>query len=156
MSDIETANHQPCIASCGVPLVFAELKERRALAAAQPRADFFARDLQRDRVTGRHLYVKERSGGFDLQVRMFAPLYGIPEDPAIGQPQRRPDRTHCEPAPRARSEPREIAHRPGIDMGRPSLLEARAEKRAGKVTAPSIGGPCVPVMHGTLSALGTH
>src|SRR5580704_10641687 len=32
----ETANHQPCIASCGAPLVFAELKERRALAAAQP------------------------------------------------------------------------------------------------------------------------
>jgi trans-2,3-dihydro-3-hydroxyanthranilate isomerase len=33
-------------------------------------------------------------------------------------------------------------------MGRPSLLEASAEKRQGKVTATYIGGACVPVMQG--------
>src|SRR5262249_13105988 len=27
-ADIETANHRPCIASCGIPLAFAELKSR--------------------------------------------------------------------------------------------------------------------------------
>src|ERR1700686_4164457 len=27
VADIETRQHQPCIASCGVPLIFAELKE---------------------------------------------------------------------------------------------------------------------------------
>ena len=32
------------------------------------------------RATGILLYVKDQSGGFDLQVRMFAPLYGVPED----------------------------------------------------------------------------
>ena len=36
----------------------------------------------------------------------------------------------------------------GVDMGRPSLLEASAEKRQGKVTATFIGGSCVPVMQG--------
>src|SRR4051812_24966905 len=34
VSDIETGNHLPCIASCGVPFVFAGLKTRSALAAA--------------------------------------------------------------------------------------------------------------------------
>jgi trans-2,3-dihydro-3-hydroxyanthranilate isomerase len=38
----------------------------------------------------------------------------------------------------------------GVDMGRPSLLEATAEKRNGEITAPSIGGRCVPMMRGTL------
>jgi trans-2,3-dihydro-3-hydroxyanthranilate isomerase len=36
----------------------------------------------------------------------------------------------------------------GVDMGRPSLLEASAEKRQGKVTATFIGGSCVPAMQG--------
>jgi trans-2,3-dihydro-3-hydroxyanthranilate isomerase len=35
-------------------------------------------------------------------------------------------------------------------MGRPSLLEAAAEKRGGKITGTSIGGRCVFVMRGTL------
>ena len=35
-------------------------------------------------------------------------------------------------------------------MGRPSRLEARAEKSAGTVTATFIGGTCVAMMRGTL------
>jgi trans-2,3-dihydro-3-hydroxyanthranilate isomerase len=38
----------------------------------------------------------------------------------------------------------------GIDMGRPSLLEAKAEKRNGQVTGMWIGGTCVAVMRGVL------
>jgi trans-2,3-dihydro-3-hydroxyanthranilate isomerase len=36
-------------------------------------------------------------------------------------------------------------------MGRPSLLEASAEKRNGEITALSIGGCCVPMMRGMLT-----
>jgi trans-2,3-dihydro-3-hydroxyanthranilate isomerase len=35
-------------------------------------------------------------------------------------------------------------------MGRPSLLQAAADKRDGKLTALTIGGHCVPMMRGTL------
>jgi trans-2,3-dihydro-3-hydroxyanthranilate isomerase len=38
----------------------------------------------------------------------------------------------------------------GFDMGRPSILEAAAEKKAGTVTATYIGGRCVPMMKGTI------
>lgn len=41
----------------------------------------------------------------------------------------------------------------GFDMGRPSLLEASAEKKNGRVTATHIGGRCVPVMTGTIDLL---
>jgi trans-2,3-dihydro-3-hydroxyanthranilate isomerase len=38
----------------------------------------------------------------------------------------------------------------GFDMGRPSVLEACAEKKAGVVTTTYIGGRCVQMMSGTL------
>ena len=82
--DIETANHHPCIASCGVGFVLAELKSRSSLAAAQPRAEAFAKHLPADQATGILLYVRDGRDGVDIRARMFAPLYGVPEDPATG------------------------------------------------------------------------
>src|SRR5262245_61508982 len=38
-ADVETGRHRPCIASCGMRFVFAELKDLRALDSAQPRTD---------------------------------------------------------------------------------------------------------------------
>jgi trans-2,3-dihydro-3-hydroxyanthranilate isomerase len=145
--DIETRHHQPRIASCGVPLVMVELKSRETLAAAQPHADVFARHLPRDRATGIHLYVHTQREGVDIQARMFAPLVGVPEDPATGSANVALIGllAALAPEPDARLE-KKIAQ--GVDMGRPSLLEASAEKRQGKVTATYIGGSCVPVMQG--------
>jgi trans-2,3-dihydro-3-hydroxyanthranilate isomerase len=145
--DIETRHHQPRIASCGVPLVMVELKSREVLAAAQPRADVFARHLPRDRATGIHLYVHTKRDGVDIQARMFAPLVGVPEDPATGSANVALIGllAALAPEPDLRFE-KKIAQ--GVDMGRPSLLEASAEKRQGKVTATFIGGACVAVMQG--------
>jgi trans-2,3-dihydro-3-hydroxyanthranilate isomerase len=148
-ADIETAGHAPCVASCGTPFVFAALKTRAALAKAQPRRDVFASHVKADVATGILLYVNERGDGIDVQARMFAPLFGVPEDPATGSANvvlvgllasLRPERDL------------RLALRiaQGVDMGRPSLLEAAAEKRNGEITALSIGGRCVPMMRGTL------
>jgi trans-2,3-dihydro-3-hydroxyanthranilate isomerase len=148
-SDIETANHRPCVASCGNPLVFAELKTRAALAAAQPRTEVFTKHLPAEQITGVLLYVHDRRDGFDLQVRMFAPLYGIPEDPATGS-------GNVALAGLLASLRREPDVRltlrigQGIDLGRPSLLEASADKRGGKIVGMAIGGRCVPMMRGVL------
>jgi len=147
--DIETANHAPCVASCGAAFVFAELKMRAALAKAQPRPEIFAAHIMADVATGILLYVKDQSGSIDIQARMFAPLYGVPEDPATGSAnvalvgllaslRPEPDLTL------------QLRIAQGLDMGRPSLLEASAEKRNGAITALSIGGRCVPMMRGTL------
>jgi len=149
VADIETRHHQPCVASCGAPFVLAELKTRRALTAAQPRTDVFARHLPRDGATGIHLYVQTGDDGADLQTRMFAPLHGIPEDPATGSA----NLALIGLLAQLRPEPdlhlaKRIAQ--GVDMGRPSLLDALAEKNAGIVTATFIGGTCVPVMRGFL------
>jgi trans-2,3-dihydro-3-hydroxyanthranilate isomerase len=148
-SDIETATHRPCIASCGIPLAFVELKSRAALARARPRADVFTQHLPAERITGLLMYVHDRRDGFDLQVRMFAPLYGVPEDPATGSG----NVALAGLLAGLRPEPDlKLALRigQGIDMGRPSLLEAGAEKRGGNIIAMWIGGRCVPMMRGMI------
>jgi trans-2,3-dihydro-3-hydroxyanthranilate isomerase len=148
-ADIETAGHTPCVASCGTPFVFAALKTRAALTKAQPRRDVFAAHMKADVATGILLYVKEQDGAADVQARMFAPLFGVPEDPATGSANvvlvgllasLRPERDLM----------LNLRIAQGVDMGRPSLLEATAEKRNGEITALSIGGRCVPMMRGTL------
>jgi len=149
IADIETTNHAPCIASCGVPFVLVELKTRSALAAARPRAEVFLEHLNAERATGILLYVKDNAGNVDLQTRMFAPLYGIPEDPATGSA----NIALVGILARLRHEPDLVLRlriAQGIDMGRPSLLEAEAEKRNRELIGMWISGRCVPVMRGVL------
>jgi trans-2,3-dihydro-3-hydroxyanthranilate isomerase len=148
--DIETTYHRPCFAACGIPMAFAELKTRAALSAARPRAEIFSEHLAADRATGFLLYVKDQSGGFDLQVRMFAPLFGVPEDPATGSANVILAGLLASLRPETDLKLK-LRIGQGFDMGRPSTLEATAEKRNGKVTELSIGGCCVPMMRGTLT-----
>ncbi len=147
--DIETAGHVPCIASCGLPLAFAELKTRAALTRAQPRTHIFSEHLQADRVTGILLYVKDQNGGFDFQARMFAPLYGVPEDPATGSANVALVGLLASLRPESNLT-LNLRIAQGVDMGRPSLLEAAAVKKDGKIMSLSIGGRCVIVMWGTI------
>jgi trans-2,3-dihydro-3-hydroxyanthranilate isomerase len=147
--DIKTDVHRPIVASCGAPLLFVELKSRALLKSAGPRADVFAREFPRDRFVGIHLYVQAREDGLDLQTRMFAPEHGIPEDPATGGANVAliGVLAHLNEAADL-TLTRRIGQ--GFDMGRPSVLEACAEKKAGKVVATYIGGRSVPMMSGTI------
>jgi trans-2,3-dihydro-3-hydroxyanthranilate isomerase len=149
VGEIETRNHPPLVASCGAAFIFAELKSRAALAAARPRADVFAERLPRDGVTGIHLYFQAADGTVDIQTRMFAPLHGIPEDPATGAANVALIGLLAHLRPEADLVLAKTIGQ-GFDMGRPSLLAASAEKKAGRVTATRIGGQCVAMMSGTI------
>jgi trans-2,3-dihydro-3-hydroxyanthranilate isomerase len=146
--DIETARHAPCIASCGAAFVFAELKSLAALAAAAPRLDAFAKAVPAGHATGIHLYVTSGIDGADIQCRMFAPLFGVPEDPATGSAAVALVGLLASLSP-TRDIVLEQTILQGIEMGRPSRLDACAEK-AGDVITTYVGGDCVPVMHGMI------
>ena len=147
--DIKVAVHRPCIASCGIPLVFAELTSRAGLARAAVRTDVLAKHLPMERAVGIHLYVAAQEQGVEIQTRMFAPLFGVPEDPATGSANVALIGLLAHHRPEADLVlARTIGQ--GFDMGRPSLLEASAEKKAGTVVATHIGGRCVPMMTGTI------
>ncbi len=146
--DIETRHHMPCTASCGTTFVFAELATRRALEAARPRSEAFAGSFPAG-ANGIHLYVRDAADGVDIRARMFAPLLGVPEDPATGSANAALAGLLASLCP----EPDlalQLRIAQGIEMGRPSLLEASAEKRAGKIAEIRLGGRCVAVMNGTI------
>jgi trans-2,3-dihydro-3-hydroxyanthranilate isomerase len=149
VDDIETRNHPPCIASCGVGFILAEVKSRTALASAMPHIDVFRRDIVNRGTTGILIYTQVDERDINIRARMFAPLKGIPEDPATGSA----NVALIGLLAKLKPEPdlqlsKAIAQ--GVEMGRPSSLKAEAEKRGGVVTATYIGGRCVPVMSGTI------
>ncbi len=74
-------------------------------------------------------YTFDAAGDADIQARMFAPLFGVPEDPATGSANvaLAGFLASLRPEPDLMLKVR-IAQ--GVDMGRPSLLEAAAEKKA--------------------------
>jgi len=149
--DVATAHHTPCICTCGVPFVLAELATGAALSAARPNADVFSQHLKAERTTGVLLYVRDGRDGVDLQARMFAPLYGVPEDPATGSA----GVALVGLLASLRGEPDlrlDLCIAQGIDMGRPSRLEAAAEKKGGRITGLWIGGRCISVMRGVIEA----
>jgi trans-2,3-dihydro-3-hydroxyanthranilate isomerase len=149
LADIETANHHPCIASCGAPFILAELKSRAALAAASPNGDVFRLEVTKHPAVSILLYTQVDDGGIDIRARMFAPHVNIPEDPATGSANVALIGLLAKLRPEANlSLARTIAQ--GFEMGRPSILQAEAEKKNGIVTATFIGGRCVPVMSGSI------
>jgi trans-2,3-dihydro-3-hydroxyanthranilate isomerase len=86
---------------------------------------------------------------FDIRARMFAPLSGVAEDPATGSANCTLGGllAHHEQVTSGMFSWR-IAQ--GVEMGRPSTLVARAEKKDGEVTGTWIGGAAVLVSEGTI------
>jgi trans-2,3-dihydro-3-hydroxyanthranilate isomerase len=147
---IDTRVHAPCVASCGLPLIFAAVTSRETLSLARPRTDVFAQHIPVSRAIGIHLYVETASPADDIDTRMFAPLYGIVEDPATGSANVALAALLASlAAERDLQLERRISQ--GVHMGRPSLMVASAEKRDGRVVAAHIGGNCVPVMSGVIT-----
>jgi trans-2,3-dihydro-3-hydroxyanthranilate isomerase len=147
--DVVTSTHQPQVASVGLPFILAEIRDRAALARARiygPGFDaIIAQGIQPPDI---HLYVKS-GDEFDIRARMFAPYDGVPEDPATGSANCALAAMLCHyRAERSGSASWRIAQ--GVEMGRPSVLEARAEKRDGIVTGAWIAGSSVLVSEGVI------
>lgn len=141
----------PAAFSCGVPFLFVPVRDREALAAADPDlgawrtslGDYWAPDL--------FLFTRDvELPGSDFRARMFAPLLGVPEDPATGSAvaalagylaatERLGDGRHS------------WRIEQGFDMGRPSILELESDVRDGIVYTVRVGGNAVIVSEGELS-----
>ena len=144
--DVLTANHPPLVASVGLPFIVAELRNLAALGRARPSMDRFDALEVLGVPPDVHLYVKP-AVPFDVRARMFAPGDRVPEDPATGSANCALAGllSHLDPAKDGNFSCK-IAQ--GIEMGRPSVLEARTEKRGGEVVGVWIGGNSVLVSEG--------
>jgi len=146
--DVVTATHPPQVASVGLPFLIAELKDRGALERARANPAGVDALVAAGVAPDVHLYTHS-ADEFDLRARMFAPMDGVPEDPATGSATCALAGllSHYDPKPTGDYQWR-IAQ--GVEMGRPSLLEASAEKRDGIVLATRVGGASVLVSEGLI------
>jgi trans-2,3-dihydro-3-hydroxyanthranilate isomerase len=146
--DIVCRVHAPTVASVGLPFLLVEVRDLQVLGRACVHHDKFAALEASDAFIGVHLYTRDVGDlDVDVRARMYAPLIGVPEDPATGS-------ANCALAGL-------LAHRSdkvdgtltwriaqGIEMGRSSSLQATVRKRRGDVTTVQVGGACVSVAEG--------
>ena len=81
---------------------------------------------------------------------MFAPTIGVPEDPATGSACSGLSGYLAARDPRRDGTLRWVVEQ-GFEMGRPSILELEADKKAGAITAVRVGGQTVMVQEGTFT-----
>ncbi len=152
LKDVGFGNHTPCCFSAGIPFAFTPLKSLDAVRRAAPDLARFASDLGGNAHRAVFAYCAQTAeAGHDFHARMFAPSYGIREDPATGSAAAAfagvltrfaglQDGTH------------QFAIEQGYEMGRPSLIRLGLTLAGGKLTAASVGGGAVTVTEGTIEA----
>jgi len=147
-SEIVVDTHLPQVASVGLPFLIAELRDLSALKRAKPDLDGFEKIATQGITPDVHIYT-QCNDEFDIRARMFAPFDGIPEDPATGS-------ANCAVAGLL-THYNELTDgnfawhiTQGVEMGRPSHLKARAQKKDGQVISAWIGGNCVMVSEGVI------
>lgn len=133
----------PVVVSVGLPFVMVELASVEALASARPETDAFRRAAERylEAIGDFNLYLYVRDGA-SIRARAFAPLAGIPEDPATGSAAAALA-AHLAEADGAGK----YFFTQGVEMGRPSRIEVAVD--GGAIT---VAGQAVTVMRGVLAA----
>jgi trans-2,3-dihydro-3-hydroxyanthranilate isomerase len=152
VADISLVNHPPQVLSVGLPFLVTEIATRDALRRAKPNALTHERILPPIGTDAIYAYCP----GATLQAlhaRMFSPLDGIVEDPATGSAAAATIALLAELRSESDSEMSWRIEQ-GVEMGRPSLISGRTEKRNGAVTAVHIGGFAVQVMSGVFDLPG--
>jgi trans-2,3-dihydro-3-hydroxyanthranilate isomerase len=136
--------------TCGVPYLFVPVRDRGAVARSRVNADAWARTL--DGTWAPEIFIFALGGeraGSDLHGRMYAPAFGIGEDPATGSA------AVAMAGYLARRDPRRDGMlrwrlEQGFEMKRPSILDIEADVWRGEITGVRVGGATVLVCEGTM------
>lgn len=147
--DLGANGEVPREASCGAAFLLVPLRQPELLAGISfdvARANAL---LQGAWSHGIYLYARGYDG--TLRTRMFAPGAGVPEDPATGSAAAAlAGVLALDAASRGETGGLRWTIYQGVEMGRPSVLEASATVVAGVVTAVRVGGHAVRVSEGRI------
>lgn len=151
-ADINT-DYPAQVVSCGVSFFYIPLKSLNAVKRAKLRQDVLENQLSHSDFESIFLFSTETENpAHTVHARMFAPAFGIPEDPATG--------SACGPlgcylvkyglVP-AQPESAIICEQ-GYEMGRPSLLQITIGQQNKEITKVQVGGKSVLVGEGYIYA----
>lgn len=150
IDDIGFDDHRPSVFSAGVGFTFVPIKTLSALQAAGIDRHHWHDAIRPQDHANAFVYCRETSErGHHYHARMFAPDFGIGEDPATGSAvaafagvvmayDRPPDGQH------------RFVIEQGYEMGRPSQITLEIEVKGGALSSARIGGSAVIVSEGIL------
>jgi trans-2,3-dihydro-3-hydroxyanthranilate isomerase len=144
IADIITTAHRPVIASVGIGFVIAEVNLASLSKAKADQRLFQSAAETCPELGGRlfvHIYARDRGR---LRARMFAPLAGMPEDPATGSANAALGALLLSLGTQETGSYRVLQ---GVEMGRPSLMQVTASHVADGFRA-KVGGGCKMVLRG--------
>jgi trans-2,3-dihydro-3-hydroxyanthranilate isomerase len=146
----EEAVLETWFAGVGVPFCFMRLADKGTVDRATLDRAAWSASFAQAWAPNLFFFAGELSPGSLLYARMFAPAYGIEEDPATGSASAAlagclSDRAST----RDGTLSWQINH--GIRMGRPSLIHASAEKRRGRTVKVMVGGSTVLMGEGSMT-----
>jgi trans-2,3-dihydro-3-hydroxyanthranilate isomerase len=141
------------VGSCGVPYLLVPLATRAAVDNAYLRPDRYEEFKEASKVAATGVFLFSAQPGQDkasVYSRMFAPDFGIPEDPATGSAGGPVGcylvRHKVIPPQRAGS----ILSLQGVKMGRPSTIHISIGVENDEITSVRVGGEAVLAGEGTL------
>jgi trans-2,3-dihydro-3-hydroxyanthranilate isomerase len=140
--------------SCGNPFLIVPIASRASVDRAAPDARTLARTFEEQGWPLRPVYLFTLERGADdaeVYTRMFAPEFGITEDPATGSasgPLGAYLVHHGLPVGRGR-----FRNLQGVKMGRPSWIHVEPVVEGAAITAVRVGGTAVVVGTGTIDAV---
>jgi trans-2,3-dihydro-3-hydroxyanthranilate isomerase len=143
-NDLNDAAYPLRYVSVGFPFLFVAVKNRSAIEQIRINVP------QMEKLGLKEIFVftdETVHNDFHFHARMFAPLLGIPEDPATGSAAAA-FAGYLAEMDRTPSGTLTWNLEQGFEMGRPSLLFIEADKRDGKTVAVRVGGNAVMMTEG--------
>lgn len=138
---LKTDTHSPVIASMGLPFILAEVKDLDTLSKCRPNIQAIRAGADLYPVSHDFAIFAYVRRGSLIESRMFAPLDDIPEDPATGSA----SATLAALLTERLNAPQSLSFTQGVDMGRPSSIQAETTQNPLTVT---IKGQAVRTMSG--------
>ena len=147
--DIGFEGFTPALWSAGNPFAMVPLNSLDAIRRCRAVEAQWSSAFGTDAHNAAFMFCRQTEEGNDFHARMFAPRYGIAEDPATGSA------VAAFAGPLAASladGEHAVRIEQGYEMGRPSLIELMLTVRDGKPAAAAIAGSAVVVMEGVIEA----
>jgi trans-2,3-dihydro-3-hydroxyanthranilate isomerase len=151
-AEIGFENHRPTKYTAGVAFAYVPVASLDAIAKARVASAHWDAALRGQGLGGAFLYCRQTvHTTSSFHARMFAPDFGIAEDPATGAAAAAfAGVVHRFDAPPDGAHKRTIEQ--GYEMGRPSDISLTMEVGGGKLTGVRIGGQAVRVAEGRIEA----
>lgn len=149
--DIRETNLPIQVVSCGVPYLLVPIGSLTAMGRIRFRLDVWEKTLSGSEAKDVFVFSREvQFSGSDVHSRMFAPAFGISEDPATGSASGPLGCYLVQHQVIGSDGELRCVSEQGIEMGRPSFIKIRIAHDADEITDVRVGGTCHYMGAGTL------